>query len=200
MVKTKFGIYVDTDTVMSNPTLHEIIPTLNGGIGAALHFWVPTILEYQMKACVGDSLVDFRKFRQKFELEDSSLFFAGGVFLFENNLETKRLFELVLEMYEDYYSDKEYVKSITDELFLAVALHKNKSLIRMYGGALNHCSMQDSDMPLISKDGLLFGKNSFEEYFQPITFLHCDISRRDPSQHYQNEERRLIRQAFEMEN
>jgi hypothetical protein len=198
MVETKFGVYVDTDTVIANPTLHEIIPTLNGGIGAALHFWVPTILDYQAKACAGDSLVEFQKFRQRFGLEDSSLFFAGGVFMFENNQDTKRIFELVLEMYEDYYSGKDYVRSITDELFLAAALHKNPGFVRRYGGALNHCSMQDDDMPLVAKDGTLFGRNLFEDYFQPVTFLHCDTSRRDPSKHYNGEERKLIRQAFEL--
>jgi hypothetical protein len=120
------------------------------------------------------------------------------VFFFENNQETRAVFQEVLRMYDEYYSGKDYVKSITDELFLAAALALKPQLIRIFGGALNHCSMGDENMPLTSHQGCLYGRNSFENQWEPVTFLHCDTSRRDPSERYDGTVRDLVRECFEL--
>ena len=184
LVKTKFGVYVDTDTVLVNPNIEQILSSLSGGIGVTRHFWVPNISIYQMRACNVDTYHEFLKTKEKLCLNDESLFYAGGVFMFENNANTAKVFKEVLEMYDEYYTGKDYVKSITDELFLAASLNKHKDIVRLCNGAINHCSMGDENMPLLEHEGILFGRNSFENVWQPVTFLHCDISRRDPSHGY----------------
>jgi len=199
MIKTRFGVYVDTDTVLLNDTIPDILENLQGGIGLARHFWVPTISEYQAKATVPSTLGEFLALKSKIDLRDEFMFFAGGVFFFENNDRTMSIFKEVIEMYDDYYEGKQYVKSVTDELFLAASLGRNKDVIRLFGGALNHCSMGHEHMPLTEKDGILFGRNLFENFWQPITFLHCDTARRDPSVEYTGVSRTIIRRAFEME-
>jgi hypothetical protein len=198
MIETKYGVYVDTDTVLLNDTLPDIINNIDGGFVVTPHFWVPNIQHYQHKATDRSSIDEFIKIKSMLRLEDQDLFFAGGVFVFENNENTRSILKEVLRMYDEYYTGKDYVKSITDELFLAAALNKRPELIRLCGGALNHCSMGDENMPMIEKDGILYGKNSFESMWQPITFLHCDISRRDPSEKYNGQIRDTIRKAFEM--
>ena len=198
-VKTKFGIYVDTDTVLANNTIPDILSNLNGGIGVTRHFWVPNISYYQARATDSNTIHEFMDTKKKLGLRDDSPFFAGGVFLFENNQETREVFQEVLRMYDEYYSGKDYVKSITDELFLAAALYSRPQLIRIFGGALNHCSMGDENMPLTSYQGCLYGRNSFENEWQPVTFLHCDTSRRDPSERYEGTVRKLVRSCFELD-
>jgi len=197
-IKTKYGIYVDTDTVLLNNTIPGIIDKINGGFGVTQHFWVPNIEYYQKRATDTSTIQEFIKIKNRLGLKDQDLFFAGGVFAFENNDNVKNMLQDVLRMYDDYYEGKDYVKSITDELFLAAALNRKPELIRLYGGALNHCSMGDENMPMTEHEGILYGRNSFETMWQPITFLHCDISRRDPSEKYSGQIKDAIRTAFEM--
>jgi hypothetical protein len=198
-VKTKFGVYIDTDTVLANNTILDLLKNLSGGIGVTRHFWVPNIAYYQARATDNNSIHEFLDTKLKLNLKDESPFFAGGVFLFENNNETRSVFQDVLKMYDDYYTNKDYVKSITDELFLAAALTSKPHLVRIFGGALNHCSMGDENMPLTEYQGFLYGRNSFESEWQPVSFLHCDTSRRDPSEMYEGSVRSLVRSAFELD-
>lgn len=199
-VETKFGIYVDTDTVLANNTIPDILSNLSGGIGVTRHFWVPNIAHYQSRATDSSTIHEFIDTKKRLKLSDESPFFAGGVFLFENNDETRGVFQEVLRMYDEYYTGKDYVKSITDELFLAAALAEKPHLVRIFGGALNHCSMGDENMPLASHQGFLYGRNSFENEWQPVTFLHCDTSRRDPSEKYEGEVKKLVRLHFKLDD
>lgn len=200
MVKTKYGVYVDTDTVLVNPNVQHLLESLSGGIAATRHFWVPNIAMYQARACNQSTYSEFLQTKSKLGLEDDSDFFAGGVFLFENNQETKQVFKEVIDHYDEYYRERGYVKSITDEIFFAAALNRRKDLIRIYSGALNHCSMGDEHMPLIVCEDTLYGRNSFESEWQLVTFLHCDTSRRDPSASYDGDTRRLVRSYFELDS
>lgn len=199
MVKTRFGIYVDTDTVLTNNTIPHILSSLDGGIGLTRHFWVPNIACYEDRAINGSTMQEFLSVKEALGLRGDTPFFAGGVFLFENNDDTRHIFHEVLRMHDEYYSGRDYVKSITDELFLSASLANKSHLVRIFGGALNHCSMGDENMPLTSHDSCLYGRNSFENEWQPVTFLHCDTSRRDPSERYSGDVRKLVRKAFELE-
>jgi len=122
LVKTKYGIYVDTDTVLANDTIQSLLENTTGGIGVTQHFWVPNIRTYQARTTDETSINEFLALKQKINLSDDMPFFAGGVFTFEKNADTDLVFEMILKMYNEYYDGKDYVKSITDELFLAAAL------------------------------------------------------------------------------
>jgi len=200
-ITTKYGMYVDSDTVMAYNNIPEILEKLEDGIAVTQHFWVPNISQYQSKACPQDFLNEFLKVKSMLNLTDDVPFFAGGAFIFKNTEENKIVFERVLEWYNQYYTEgKGYVRSITDELFLAAALNEYKGKILQLGGGFNHCSMGDNYMPMVLKDGKLYGRNPYEDFWSPITILHCDISRRDPSQEYSGEMKKIIRERFHLDD
>jgi hypothetical protein len=99
----------------------------------------------------------------------------------------------VIDVYDDVYTgDSEYVRGITDEVFFSGVCKGVTDL----GGSLNHCCMGDRHMDLKIENGKVVGKNSYEETWSPITFFHCDVSRRDPSENYQGELKEKIRSLF----
>jgi hypothetical protein len=198
-VKTKYGIYVDSDTVMAGNYISKICEVVDQGIGVTQHFWVPNIDLYEKRACTIDTIDEFLKVKETLGLESADPFFAGGIFIFANNDKNRSVMEKVLEYYSAYYDSKDYVRSITDELFLAAALKNCSADIKIFGGGLNHCSMGEQYMPMAIQDGVLYGKNPYEKSYCPVSFLHCDVSRRDPSQEYTGEMKELIRKYFELD-
>jgi len=200
-IETKYGIYVDTDTVMVNASvLKHLFPNLGGGIAVTQHFWVPTISHYQERATSQETLPLFKEAKALCGLDDAHPFFAGGVFLFEKNENTEKVFSDVLNFYDSFYTgDRDYVRSITDELFLAGALMKSPSLIRMLSGATNHCCMGDEHMPLVLHEGILFGRNPWEDAWTPVSFFHCNVARRDPSESYVDELKSAVKEAWGLE-
>ena len=199
-IKTKYGMYVDSDTAMARNNLSDLLTVIGDGIGVTQHFWVPTIGYYQQRAVDKEHLPEFLKVKEMLSLEDDHPFFAGGVFLFANNEANMRVFNKVLEYYEQYYSSgKDYVRTITDELFLAAALKEYAGNLTVFNGALNHCSMGENYMPMMLHEEMLIGRNPFEKTWAPITFLHCDVSRRDPSESYEGTMKDMVRKAFQLD-
>jgi hypothetical protein len=142
---------------------------------------------------------DFEETRSSLSLEDSDPFYAGGLFAFENTEDVKKVFKRTLEFNDRFYSTRDgYVKSITDELFFAAALKESTGIIRQMGGGFNHCSMGDDHMPLTLFGEELYGKNPYETIFTPVTALHCDIARRDPSTAYVGKLKDKVRSTFYM--
>lgn len=202
-VKTEYGMYLDSDTVMASNNLPQIIEMIKDGIGVTQHFWVPTIGMYEKNVATdstGKTKKEFLQVKEMINANDATPFYAGGAFVFANTSKNKKIFEKVLEWYDEYYDeDQGYVKSITDELFLAGAIESlgvNKFVL---GGGFNHCSMGDEHMPMAIYNGVLVGRNPYENYWSPVTILHCDISRRDPSENYSGDLRDIIRKKFYME-
>tara|TARA_Y100001970_G_scaffold282917_1_gene396921 strand:+ start:7316 stop:8179 length:864 start_codon:yes stop_codon:yes gene_type:complete len=197
-VRTKYGIYVDTDTVMVDPRpIKKILPNLGGGIAVTQHFWVPTIEHYENKATNPETSHLFQEAKALCGLEKSHPFFAGGVFMFERNKKTKAVFQKVLEYYDSFYTgDRDYVKSITDELFLAGALMQDPSVIRTLSGAVNHCCMGDDHMPLTLHEGDLWGRNPWENNWTRVSFFHCNVARRDPTECYDGELKEAVKKAW----
>jgi len=198
-VKTRYGLYVDTDTVAVNQTFDYYFSNIQEGVLVSRHFWVPTIGVYNEKAVQPELLQETLRLEEKLGLKPQDAFFAGGVIGFEKTEKTQEVFDDVVKMYNDYYGENvEYVRSVTDELFFAAALAKQPQLIRNAGGALNHCSMGEEFMPIAYHNNTLYGRNPFESMNAPITFLHCDTGRRDPSEKYFNEVKEIIRRKFEL--
>lgn len=197
-VRTKYGVYVDTDTVMvDSEALKKIIPSLSGGIAVTQHFWVPTIEHYQARATTEDTLPLFQEAKKICELNNEHPFFAGGVFIFEKNKQTKAVFQKVLDYYDTFYTDdRDYVKSITDELFLAGALMQSPEVIRTLSGAVNHCCMGDEHMPLILHEEGLWGRNPWEDAWTKVSFFHCNVARRDPTENYEGKLKEAVKSAW----
>tara|TARA_B100000674_G_C37756448_1_gene875850 strand:+ start:153 stop:1013 length:861 start_codon:yes stop_codon:yes gene_type:complete len=197
-VKTKYGVYVDTDTVMVNAEpLKKILPSLSGGIAVTQHFWVPTIGHYQDRATTTETIEYFKEAKTLCGLKDNNPFFAGGVFMFEKNEETLEVFQQVLDYYDSFYTkDRDYVKSITDELFLAGALMRSSSLIRTLSGAVNHCCMGEEHMPLILHEEDIWGRNPWENAWTKVSFFHCNVARRDPTENYEGDLKEAVKNAW----
>ena len=197
-VKTKYGVYVDTDTVMVNSeTIKKILPSLSGGVAVTQHFWVPTIGHYQDRATSPETIELFREAKDLCGLEDKNPFFAGGVFMFENNEKTLAVFQQVLDYYDLFYTEeRDYVKSITDELFLAGALMKSSDLIRVLSGAVNHCCMGEEHMPLTLHENEIWGRNPWENAWTKVSFFHCNVARRDPTENYEGELKEAVKNAW----
>jgi len=51
-------------------------------------------------------------------------------------------------------------------------------------------------MPLKLENKKLYGKNPFEEDWAPVTFLHCDTFRRDPTANYSGTLKLKIKEVF----
>jgi hypothetical protein len=197
-IKTKYGVYVDSDTAMANNNITQACDKVGDGFGVTRHFWVPNIEIYEQRACTPQTIQEFHQAKTMLGLENLDNFYAGGVFIFCNNEKNQLVMTKVLEYYEEYYGSKDYVRSITDELFLAAALKNCSADVVIFNGALNHCSMGDENMPLMLHDDMLYGRNPFESNWCAVTFLHCDVSRRDPSEEYKGRTKELIRNYFGM--
>jgi len=138
----------------------------------------------------------FQKMKKKVGLNDKHFILAGGCYFFKTSKENKKIFEEVLEIYDDVYSsDDEYIQGITDEVFFShvVQTHGKELLL---SGAINHCFMGNDKMPLIWKDNNLYGGNPYEKQFSKIMLLHCDTSRRDPSERYDGEIKEYIQKIL----
>lgn len=197
MVQTKYGAYIDTDTVIAQDNFVNLIENLQGGISVTKHFWVPTVGNYKNKAVSKERINDFEETRAKIGLNYEDSFYAGGFFLFENNDNTRKIFERTLELNDEFYKTKDgYVKSITDELFFSAALKENKSLVREVGGGFNHCTMGDNHMPMILYNDQIYGKNPYEIFWTKVTILHCDVGRRNPAENYEGILKEKIKNFF----
>jgi len=192
-IDTDYGMYVDTDTVMVNDNLSEIIKKVEDNIGSARHWWVPTFSSFKAKGVPPENIQNFDDVCKKLGTNENTPFFAGGVFIFRNNEKNRCTMQKVIDVYDEVYTEEnEYVRGITDEVFFSGVCGNVVDL----GGALNHCCMGDQYMDLKYENNQILGKNSYEISYNPVTFFHCDVSRRDPSQNYAGELKNKIWSLF----
>lgn len=186
-ITTDYGMYVDTDTVLVNNNFQILFDRIGSKMGVCQHFWVPDCSTFKNLSVPKANLQQFEKVQTQLGMQDSDRIFVGGVFLFENNEKNNQIFEDTLKIYDEIYTkDKEYVRGITDEIFFSVILQRANSFYPL-NGAVNHCFMGEKFMPLTLQDGRIYGKNPNDSEYEMVTFLHCDISRRDPSKEYDGE-------------
>lgn len=198
--QTEYVVYVDTDTALANDRFDELFSEIGEGVGAAKHFYVPTLRDFFEKAVPSENKKFFHELFLTFEADINSNFYAGGVFLYKNSDKNRELISKVLESYDSVYKDsdgnyKEYIQGVTDEVFLSAIAEKE---IIDLGGRLNHCSMGPKHMELEITNGTLKGKNPFEEEMKDVIFLHADPHRRDPSKHYEEPTKTKIKELFRL--
>lgn len=189
---SKYNLYLDTDTVLVNK-LDNLIQNYQNKFLIAKHFYVPSIKDFKNKInlnSVGLGLLD------EMLLKDEMDFCAAGVFFFEKNQNTFNILKETFNLHQEIYKNVDYIEGIYDEPILNSILQNNLNHISYVNGALNHCCMMD--MPLKIKDGILYGKNNFDLEYEPITCLHCDISRRDPSAPFDGNLKYKIKEYFKI--
>ena len=189
---TRYNLYLDSDTVLVN-NLDNFIINNENKFAIAKHFFVPTIKDFKNKCSLDKEAHNYLKL---IGLEDDMDFCAAGVFFFERNKITNSILQKTFELHENIYSNIDYIHGIYDEPILNSILQKNKEFVHYVNGSLNHCSM--IDMPLKIDNGIIYGKNTFDEMYEPVICLHCDVSRRDPSQPFSGLLKTKIRELFKI--
>lgn len=190
----KYNLYLDVDTVLVN-NLNNLIEDSNGKFTIAKHFWIPTVADFINKAETEEKTLEILK---EIGLDNSMDFCAAGVFFFELNSINLLILKNTFELHNQIYNNQDYILGIYDEPILNSVLQKNINHVLYYNGALNHCSMEI--MPINIENNFLYGKNPFDTEYKPITCLHCDVSRRDPSSPYAGELKKRILDIFCLNN
>ncbi len=189
---TDYGMYMDTDTVICNDRIEEIINKSEDKFYICQHWWVNNYGNYLTHNPTQIDVVN------KFNTPLDKPYFASGVFLWNNNTCTN-VFEEYWNVFNVCYSENdEYKTGITDEFMLCHALNKTNNF-KFAHGSLNHCCEKQL-MPINLKDNVLVGKNPFEEEFEPIICLHCDLHRRNPSDGYTITMANYIKKMFYLTN
>lgn len=191
-VDTEVGVYIDVDTILHNQQyLLKAIDECNL-FTICRHWWVPTLEKFINQTVVDAPLMDGMK--EKLNIQAGHPFIASGVFIFRPKLHAE-IFQNFQKVYDMVYTEGEVYKAgFADETLLTLSLDFGK--VNFASGALNHCVMGHEYMPLTVRDGKLFGKNPYDEDYEPIVFMHCDLNKRDPSKNYSGVEREIIRREW----
>ena len=204
-IDTEYAVYFDCDTVLINDFFEDIFDIVGDKAGSAQHWWVPTFNHYYNMATPVQDRQAFLQTLENLETTLDTPYYAGGVFLFKNTAENRKLFEKVVKCYDDFNDvyDGE-ISSLTDEFFFSSIFKDN---IVNLGGCLNVCPKGNNiSMDLeIDGDGTLVGKNVFDEDYNPVIFVHCNIYRHrvvhgnDPLDiDYPKEVLKIISEAYQL--
>lgn len=188
--ETEYVMYMDTDTVIASDRIEELIERSGDKFFICQHWWVKDYGSYLRMNSTDKKVVD----KLSGVISHTDPYFASGVFLFNKNKNSKvfdeywRIFNLCYEQGSDYK------EGITDEFILAHALNLTGDY-KLGPGSLNHCCEKQL-MPIQYRDNTLYGSNPFESRVEKIFCLHCDTNRRDPSDSYDEEMSKYIKNMF----
>jgi len=188
--ETEYVMYMDTDTVIANDRIEELIKKSEDKFYICQHWWVRTYGSYLNMNPTDNSVIG--KLSGLINYNDP--YFASGVFLF-NKEKNAKVFEEYWKIFNLCYEQgSEYKTGITDEFMLAHALNITKDY-KFCHGSLNHCCEKQL-MPIEFKGNNLWGSNPYELEKEKIVCLHCDTNRRDPSNGYDTEMSNYIKNMF----
>jgi hypothetical protein len=171
-LETDYCFYMDTDTVIVNDRVDELIEEAENDFLICNHWWVPKLSDYLSRVRVNVELV--RHLLDNEEVLDSP-YLASGLFLFQKN-KHDHIFETFLNKFNSIFDNlpnNSNPEGITDELLLALTLHDTGNY-RMTNGAMNHSSEQEQ-MPLEFRDKTFWGKNPQDKDYQKVFAFHNDL-------------------------
>lgn len=164
---TKYGIYLDSDTIVCCDRLDEISNKLGNKFGVVHHFHVKNFANYKRLFYHPDAF----KFTDRYNLTGDDKFYTGGVFMFHNNIKNMNILKSIFNIHDEYNLNIRC--GIYDETFISLMMSKQEHII--FNGSFNHCSMDF--MPLKIQDNVLMGKNPFDIEFEPVFVLHGTTKR-----------------------
>tara|TARA_R100000353_G_C6494310_1_gene192513 strand:- start:715 stop:1275 length:561 start_codon:yes stop_codon:yes gene_type:complete len=156
---------MDTDTVVINDRVDELIEEAQDNFLCTQHWWVPTLADYMnkvevMHAGLSKYLPDNRH---------SYNYASSGAFLFQKD-KHDHIFNRYGEIFEDIFKDGGVHPGVTDEFVLCLTLNELGGY-HFTNGAFNHCAAADQqDMKLI--DGVFYGKNPQEDEYEKVFLFH----------------------------
>lgn len=169
-LETDHCFYMDTDTVIVNDRVDELIEEAEDKFLICNHWWVHTLDAYLRNVRVNVGLIDHLLDTNNLEIP----YFASGLFLFQKDKHDD-LFKIFLEKFNSVFDNlpnNTNAQGITDELLLALSLEDFKNY-KMTNGSMNHSSEQEQ-MPLKYQDGTFWGKNPQDDEFKKVFAFHND--------------------------
>jgi len=164
-VETDYCIYLDTDCVIVNDRVDQLIEEAEDDFLIARHWWVPTLGDYLRNVEVDHTGLG-KYFPQDLGTYDYA---ASGAFLFQKGKHDK-LFERYMEIFNDVFGDRGLHNGVTDELVLCLAMNEVGGY-KFTNGAFNHCAAADQqDLKLV--DGVWYGKNPQEDEYEKVFAFH----------------------------
>jgi len=164
-VETDHCIYLDTDCVIVNDRVDELIEEAEDDFLLTRHWWVPTLEDYFRNVIVD------RTGMANYLPDDHSeyVYGASGAFLFQKDKHDK-LFVRYNEIFEDIFGISGTHNGVTDELILCLTLNEVGGY-KFTNGSFNHCAAADQqDLKL--EDGVFCGKNPQEDEYKQIFAFH----------------------------
>lgn len=171
-LETDYCFYMDTDTVIVNDRVDELIEEAGDKFLICNHWWVPKLRDYLSNVRVNIDLI--RSFLEDDEVMDAH-YLASGLFLFQKEKHDK-IFETFLNKFNSVFHNLPNninAEGVTDELLLALTLHETGNY-KMTNGSMNHSSEQEQ-MPLELRGGIFWGKNPQDEDYKKVFAFHNDL-------------------------
>lgn len=162
-VETDYCFYMDTDTVVINDRVDELIDEAEDKFLCTQHWWCPTLESF---------IVNTKPDRTNLMLpEDIETYdyVASGAFMFQKDKHDE-LFRKYHQIFTNVFADGGMHSGVTDELILCLALNEWGNY-RFTNGSFNHCAA-NTQQPLELRDGVWYGKNPFEDEMKPIFLFH----------------------------
>lgn len=198
-IDTEYAVYFDCDTVLVNDYFEDIFNIIEEKAGSAQHWWVPTFGHYNTYATPKEHGKIFRQTARDLGVPLITNYYAGGVFFFKNTQQNRKLFEKVVQKYDEFNDLYDgVITTVTDEFFFSAIFKDN---IINLGGSINVCPKGNGiSMDLeINEDGVLVGKNIFDEDYNPVIFVHCNLYKGDPlDNNYSKEVKQIISEAYQL--
>ena len=197
-LESEYGVYWDCDTVMINDYSDDIFEGLNGKIGSAQHWWTPSFHHFYNMALESHARETYVKTLKDIGANMVDSYYAGGVFVFKNDEKTRTLFENVVSEYDKFNKVGDgVIKTMTDEYFFSAVCRDH---IIDLGGSLNVCPKGNGiSTDLIIEDGELLGKNCYDDEYQPVIFIHCNLHKGNPlDNNYSDEIKQIIKESYKL--
>jgi len=171
-LETDYCFYMDTDTVIVNDRVDELLEEAEDEFLICNHWWVPKLQDYLSHVRVNVSLIN--PLIENDEVLNSP-YFASGLFLFQKE-KHDHIFETFLNKFGkvfDNLPNNASPEGITDELLLALTLHDTGNY-KMTNGSMNHSSEQEQ-MPLKFENQTFWGKNPQDDEYKKVFAFHNDL-------------------------
>ena len=180
-VETEYCFYLDTDTVVINDRVDELIEEAEDKFLCTQHWWVPTLGNYLN---TGEKIDRTNTGKYMPENPREYPYAASGAFLFQKD-KHDALFEKYQEIYDHIFSDGKLHSGVTDEMILCLALNEWGNY-KFTNGSFNHCAAA-KQQPMDLIDGVWYGSNPNEVDMKPIFLFHSAYQNINQLVHYGTE-------------
>ena len=160
---------MDTDTVIVNDRVDELIEEAEDDFLICRHWWVPQLKDYLERVRVNIGLVSHLIEEDNVEIP----YFASGLFLFQKE-KHDHIFDTYHKKFDSVFASMpNNAQGITDELLLCLTLNETGGY-RTTNGSMNHSSEQEQ-MPLKFNASTFWGKNPQDELYKKVFAFHNDL-------------------------